>query len=188
MKGRCRNEKHPSWARYGGRGITVCERWLRSFDNFLLDMGERPIGYSLDRIDNDKDYSPENCRWATRKQQQNNKSDTRKAVIEGREYLVTEIAQKYGFKADTLITRAQSVSNFDEWVDKKRRVYTSGLALGGRANGIKKQALTHCKNGHEFTENNTYVTKEGWRACRACHVLREHSRQEKLRLSKTKTA
>ena len=68
MKQRCRDPGDTSYARYGGRGITFCERWL-DFNNFLQDMGERPDGLTLDRLDNDGNYEPSNCRWATRKQQ-----------------------------------------------------------------------------------------------------------------------
>lgn len=70
MKRRCYDEKYKDYPNWGGRGIRVCERWLHSFVNFLEDMGPRPAGqYSIDRKESDKDYSPENCRWATVQEQ-----------------------------------------------------------------------------------------------------------------------
>lgn len=74
MKERCYRPAHRWFHRYGGRGITVCERWLgkQGFSNFLVDMGERPAGMSLDRVDNDKGYSPDNCKWSTATEQNNN--------------------------------------------------------------------------------------------------------------------
>lgn len=75
MKARCTNRNHEAFADYGGRGISVCERWLHSFENFLADMGERPTGTTLDRIDVNGHYEPSNCRWATGSQQQRNRRD-----------------------------------------------------------------------------------------------------------------
>lgn len=73
MKSRCYNTSHGRYKDYGGRGIKVCERWIESFQNFIDDMGNKPgKDYSLDRIDNNGNYEPSNCRWATREQQQAN--------------------------------------------------------------------------------------------------------------------
>lgn len=73
MRRRCSSSTHKDYQWYGARGITVCDRWLHSFENFLSDMGEVPTGQSLDRIDSNGNYEPGNCRWATNSQQQSNR-------------------------------------------------------------------------------------------------------------------
>lgn len=93
MRKRCLQPNSPNYFRYGARGITVCDRWRDSFQNFYEDMGPRPSPeHSLDRIDNDKGYSPENCRWATRKQQGNNKSNNVRFVVDGQSLTATQCA------------------------------------------------------------------------------------------------
>lgn len=83
MINRCTRATFVQFRDYGGRGITICERWLHSFEAFLADMGEPPVKHTLDRIDNDGNYEPDNCRWATRTVQRSNqrKRRSRDALI-----------------------------------------------------------------------------------------------------------
>ena len=81
IKKRCLNSKNKDYHHYGGRGITICKRWLNSFENFLEDMGERPSkNHSIDRIDNNSNYCKENCRWATQKEQKRNTRKNKKVI------------------------------------------------------------------------------------------------------------
>lgn len=83
MNGRCYNANDPSYDRYGGRGITVCDQWRRSFATFLKDMGNRPKGTSLDRIDVNGNYEPGNCKWSTAKEQARNRRYNRMITCDG---------------------------------------------------------------------------------------------------------
>jgi hypothetical protein len=89
MKGRCNSRNHTEFSRYGGRGITVCERW-NSFELFLEDMGKRPSGSSIDRIDVNGNYCPENCKWSTAKEQARNKRNNVVLTIDGESKTVAE--------------------------------------------------------------------------------------------------
>jgi hypothetical protein len=82
MKRRCDNERQPGWKNYGGRGIVVCERWNNSFDDFLADMGRKPTPqHSIERVDNNAGYFPDNCIWATRSEQNSNTRISKKNRI-----------------------------------------------------------------------------------------------------------
>ena len=96
MIDRCENPNCMNYHRYGGRGIRVCRRWRKSFINFLRDIGERPLGTSLDRKNNNRGYSPSNCRWATRAVQSNNTSRNKFITYRGRRLTLSQWAKRLG--------------------------------------------------------------------------------------------
>lgn len=114
MKQRCLNSNHKHYGHYGGRGITVCERWL-SFDNFLADMGERPEGMSLDRIDVNGNYEPGNCRWASHRQQLGNTRATRWIEYRGKPTCLTHLADSLDINPVTLRNRIIKGWPEDTW-------------------------------------------------------------------------
>jgi hypothetical protein len=95
MVQRCTSPNNQNYAQYGGRGVTVCDQWL-TFANFLADMGDRPEGKTLDRIDNSKGYEPGNCRWATRKEQQRNRRSNRLLTHAGQTKTMAQWAEDLG--------------------------------------------------------------------------------------------
>lgn len=102
---RCTNPNTKTYHRYGGRGITVCERWL-SFENFLADMGTRPApGHSIERIDNDGNYEPGNCRWATRSDQMKHTSRTRLITAFGKTQTFSDWCKELSISKGTLHKR-----------------------------------------------------------------------------------
>lgn len=99
MKLRCTNPNNHAYKDYGGRGIKVCDRWINSFENFLADMGERPSKeYSIDRIDVNGNYCPENCRWATRTEQCNNRRSNIRIEYKGETHTLKEWCDIYDMK------------------------------------------------------------------------------------------
>ena len=106
MNDRCRLPTHQAWRNYGARGITVCERWQERFDNFWEDMGDTyQRGYCLERLDNSKGYSPENCAWRTHRQQSNNTRNTRFVDTPNGRMSASEAADFYGVKRTTFLYR-----------------------------------------------------------------------------------
>jgi hypothetical protein len=121
MHTRCTNPRRNKWDRYGGRGITVCDRW-KSFENFLADMGERSDGLTLERIDNDGHYEPGNCKWATRREQAMNKATTRRWECDGVVGTITEWAERLGINRSTARIRMRKWGTFERgkmWVQSK---------------------------------------------------------------------
>lgn len=116
MRHRTMTPSDSGYHRYGGRGITVCDRWLGKdgFVNFLADMGERPEGMTIDRIDNDGNYEPENCRWATNAEQRRNRKDIRLLTFNGKTQCIADWALELGMDIKTLYARKYYYGFTDE--------------------------------------------------------------------------
>lgn len=127
---RCTNSKNIGWHLYGGRGINVCDRW-RSFDSFLQDMGPRPEGTTLDRIDNDGNYQPANCRWVTNTVNCRNKRGNRLVTYQGVTQSVSAWADQMGVNYFALIRRFNAgwptetalFKPFDKTIVKRRETF-----------------------------------------------------------------
>ena len=120
MKERCYDLKNSEYHRYGGRGIMVCSRWQDSFENFFEDMGDKPSKeHSLDRINVNGNYEPENCRWATIEQQANNKEQSIKYEFRGEILTMKQISRIIGIPYTTLITRRNKGWDFERIVTEK---------------------------------------------------------------------
>jgi len=104
MRSRCQDSNHTFYKNYGGRGITVCDRWQK-FENFLYDMGEKPKGYTIERKDNDGDYTPENCIWIPRSEQNKNTRTNRYLEYDGRRQILTDWAKELGVPHSVLQKR-----------------------------------------------------------------------------------
>lgn len=144
IKNRCYNKNCPQYKDYGGRGIKICDRWLgpNGFRNFLDDMGACPNKkLSIDRIDNDGDYSPENCRWATTKQQANNRRSNRYLTFNGETLTVAEWADKIGVKRHTLEERLRRGEPIESALTRKTKVNTGEIARLAREHNIKYLVL-----------------------------------------------
>jgi len=105
---RCRNPNNKAYPNYGGRGITVCKRWLK-FENFLTDMGEHPVGLSIDRINNNGNYEPSNCRWATRSEQMINSRNAKLVTWNGVTKTIKGWAQYLGTHG-TMLSRSARIN------------------------------------------------------------------------------
>jgi hypothetical protein len=134
MKRRCLDKNSPGYKDYGGRGITVCDRWL-SFENFFADMGERPKGLTIERIHNNGNYEPVNCKWATYTEQMNNKRNSVILFYKGKKQTVAQWAKelninegkiRYGISKGMTTKEVLQENYFDDShyiVDKSKYLY-----------------------------------------------------------------
>jgi hypothetical protein len=154
MKQRCLNKASRSYLRYGGRGIAVCARWLKSFENFFADMGHRPsTNHTLERIDNDGPYSPENCRWATRHEQCRNTRKNRLVTFHGVTASVAEWASRTGLNDSTICFRLDNGWSVEDTLAKS-------LIRGRPGPRIKGEPFVVRKNGTRL--------RAAQRTCSAC--------------------
>jgi hypothetical protein len=138
IRARCQNPNAPAYPNYGGRGITVCERWQR-FSNFFADMGEPPKGMTLERIDNDGSYCPKNCVWADRRTQGRNKRNNRLLTIDGETHPISVWAERAGLRYATVHQRIVKGWSPEDAVK---------LPLITRRKGIPRGAKIHAFGGN----------------------------------------
>ncbi len=161
------------WASYGGRGIKVCERW-RVFENFLADMGERPsVNHSIDRIDTNGNYEPNNCRWATRSQQAQNRRDTYRITLDGVTRPVTEWSAMYGVNDEAIKKRIRKGWDVETAVKKPidpspkvrsvNRDYVKRITIGERTMCMSEWCA---ENGINVSTASLRITA-GWDPVRA---------------------
>lgn len=165
IKQRCFNVKDESYPAYGGRGITVCARWVESFKNFIADMGMRPSkNHSIDRIDNDKGYSPDNCRWATNKVQSRNKRSNRIYTVDGITCTVMDHCLRLGLDHATVSSRIKRGYTLEEsftHARKPRRI--NGRQVGGKNNINSYKGVVKSKKSKKFeariylNQKSTYI-------------------------------
>lgn len=148
MLQRCGNKNNKHFKDYGGRGITVCSRWF-SFENFLKDMGDRSSKTTLERKDNQKGYSPDNCKWATRAEQSRNKRTTRLFTWERATKCLSDWARHFGIHERTLHKRLASGLSFEEAINRPYgkgnfitfRGQTKNTSAWAREVGLKQATL-----------------------------------------------
>lgn len=120
MLARCSNEKNDNYHLYGGAGISVCSEWRDSFIKFLEDMGERPRGKTIDRIDPSLGYFKDNCRWATNKEQARNRVTTNKIELFGEIVYAPDLIEKYGVSQTTMYRRIKAGLTGEDLIKKPR--------------------------------------------------------------------
>lgn len=161
---RCDNPKTNRFERYGGRGIKVCDEWsgkdgLNNFIKWAIE-ADYFYGASIERIDIDKGYSPDNCKWIPRNEQSINTRRTHWVTHDGRTMCLEHWCKELGIPSTTIFYRVHSEG------------YTYEDALF-HYEPKKKGYKTHCPHGHEYTEENSMINSQGYRICKICYSKRQ---------------
>ncbi len=166
MTQRCGNPNHKNFSDYGGRGISVCERWSK-FADFLADMGERPPGMSIERVNNDGDYEPGNCKWASVEEQALNKRSSRIIEFNGRRMTLGEWAN------DLDISHGALAERIDSWPLEKALTVAKALVANQRLMTIGGETLSvgeWAKRGGVSVSNLCNRLRRGWSPERAVNT------------------
>lgn len=169
MRARCYKPSTNNYDRYGGRGIEVCERWQKSFLNFIDDMGRRPSDlHSIDRIDGDGNYSPENCRWATIIEQSDNKERTHKVMFRGKLRTYREVSEITGIAVATVAYRGSKGLPLDS------KLYESRL---GKEPPNKGNKMKHYYKKCSWCTDDFVAKRKSQRFCSNVCSAKWHSTQ-----------
>lgn len=153
MKTRCLNFMDARFPTYGGRGIRICDRWIESFSNFLEDMGERPEGMTIDRIDGNGNYEPSNCRWATPMEQTLNREETVWVDYDGERICITHLCKRFNISRCALEKRMKKGLTLDEALKTPKRKKGYLISLGDASSITKGEFLK------KFNLSDTTLTR-----------------------------
>jgi hypothetical protein len=159
IKQRCQNPNAVGYERYGGAGIEVCKEWSDSFEQFFADMGKAPSDkHTIERVDNSRGYSPDNCRWATRLEQMQNVSTNRNITFNGKTMSVAAWAREIGVSESCLYNRLHIGMSIDKALTKKQYPWRTNFTH----NGTTKPASEWCKESGTTQGAFTWRIKNGW--------------------------
>lgn len=159
IKSRCYSKSQKDRGKYRENNIEVCERWINSFDNFFMDMGEKPgPEYSIERVNNNKNYTKENCKWCNWKEQSRNRGSFNITFYyNGKNCCLSEIAENIGVNYRTLYSRIKRGLSFEDAI--KQDPYSKLFEI----NGVSKHLKEWCKDFNvDFKTVNNRVFKHGW--------------------------
>lgn len=183
MLSRCNNPKHPAYKNYGGRGITVYSKWMGrdGYSNFLSDLGRKPSrDHQLDRIDNDAGYFPQNCRWATRKEQARNRRSNKVLSLNGKSQTIAAWEEEMGLQRGVIRDRISSGWNIEEAITTPQRRVRQPFGIGTTVNSwtiqssFKKDGEIFyqcvCKCGRNSIVRHYDLEKQKSTRCRKCRA------------------